>query len=102
MSDLEQGILSLAQSAINRKLENNDIHVLTKKEAIKLLKDFAGKEYLNKGEAARYLGVSITTFWRWRQDPTNQIPSYTFENITRYKKSDLDKFYESKAIKSYI
>lgn len=48
-------------------------------------------EYLNATAAAKYLGVSKTTFWRMRKE--FPVSAYFFEvACPRYKRSDLDEW----------
>lgn len=101
MNDLENGIQKIVDRTVQQSIPKTK-DVLTRREAINLIKKYSSREYLKKGEAANYLGVSATTFWRWRINPENKIHSYTIDGMTLYKKSDLDDFYERKAIKSYI
>lgn len=49
-------------------------------------------EYLKAAQAAEYLGVSRTTFWRLRKE--HPLNAYFFEASPRYKRSDLDEWAE--------
>ena len=50
-------------------------------------------EYLKATQAADYLGVSRTTFWRMRKN--YPIRAYFFEvSVPRFKRSDLDEWAE--------
>ena len=50
-------------------------------------------EYLKATQAADYLGVSRTTFWRLRKN--YPIKAYFFEvSCPRFKRSDLDEWAE--------
>ncbi|MFK5641131.1 helix-turn-helix domain-containing protein [Lactobacillus delbrueckii subsp. bulgaricus] len=50
-------------------------------------------EYLKAAQAAEYLGISRTTFWRLRRD--YPLKAYFFEvSYPRYKRSDLDEWAE--------
>lgn len=50
-------------------------------------------EYLKATQAADYLGVSRTTFWRMRKN--YPIKAYFFEvSVPRFKRSDLDEWAE--------
>lgn len=62
--------------------------------------ELSSKEWLNVQESANYIGVSDTTFRKWRKK--YKIPSRTIENVTRWKKSDLDEFWKKRGIKSYL
>lgn len=59
---------------------------------LKTITRLSSKEWLNAKESAQYLSISEPTFRIWRKK--YKIPSRTLENVTRWKKSDLDKFYE--------
>lgn len=67
---------------------------------VKKMIELSSREWLNVGESARYLGVSDTTFRKWRKE--DKIPCYTIENVTRWKKSDLDKYWETRGVKGYL
>lgn len=47
-------------------------------------------EYLKTTQAAEYLGVSRTTFWRLRKE--HPIRAYFFEASPRFKRSDIDEW----------
>lgn len=48
-------------------------------------------EYLKATQAADYLGVSRTTFWRMRKN--YPIKAYFFEvSVPRFKRSDLEEW----------
>lgn len=50
-------------------------------------------EYLKAAQAAEYLGISRSTFWRMRKN--YPIKAYFFEaSVPRYKRSDLDEWAE--------
>ncbi|AYC66208.1 helix-turn-helix domain-containing protein [Lactobacillus delbrueckii subsp. bulgaricus] len=49
-------------------------------------------EYLKAAQAAEYLGISRTTFWRLRRD--YPLKAYFFEASPRFKRSDIDKWAE--------
>ncbi|MDK6376733.1 helix-turn-helix domain-containing protein [Lactobacillus crispatus] len=67
---------------------------------VKQIVRVASREWLNVKDSASYLGVSDTTFRKWRHQ--YKIPSRTIEGITRWKKSDLDQFWESRGIRGYL
>ena len=67
---------------------------------VKKMIELSSREWLNVGESARYLGVSDTTFRKWRKE--YKIPSRTIEGITRWKKSDLDEFWNKRGVKGYL
>lgn len=49
--------------------------------------------YMNKGEAANYVGVSRNVFANWTSK--YDIPSIKIEGITRFKRETLDNFMKS-------
>lgn len=67
---------------------------------VKKMIELSSREWLNVGESARYLGVSDTTFRKWRKE--YKIPSRTIEGITRWSKSDLDMFWKRRGVKGYL
>lgn len=67
---------------------------------VKKMIELSSREWLNVGESASYLGVSDTTFRKWRKE--YKIPSRTIEGITRWKKSDLDEFWKKRGVKGYL
>lgn len=67
---------------------------------VKKMIELSSREWLNVGESARYLGVSDTTFRKWRKE--YKIPSRTIEGITRWSKSDLDAFWKRRGVKGYL
>lgn len=66
---------------------------------LKTITRLSSKEWLNAKESALYLSISEPTFRIWRKK--YKIPSRTLENVTRWKKSDLDKFYEKHGIRGF-
>lgn len=60
------------------------------KADVKRMIESSSREWLNAKQSANYLGVSVVTFREWRRK--YKIPSRTIENVTRWKKSDLDAF----------
>lgn len=55
--------------------------------------DLGGKRLLTANEACRYLGISRTTFWRMRQDPTRYpglAPTMAGEGVQRFDRANLD------------
>lgn len=46
--------------------------------------------YMNKKQAAKYLGVSFNTFDTWATQA--KVPFRRIGNVKRYKRSDLDSF----------
>lgn len=67
---------------------------------IKKMVELSSKEWLNVQESANYMGISDTTFRKWRKE--YQIPSRTIEGVTRWKKSDLDAFWKKRGVKGYL
>lgn len=67
---------------------------------VKKMIELSSREWLNVGESASYLGVSDTTFRKWRKE--YKIPSRTIEGITRWSKSDLDAFWKRRGVKGYL
>lgn len=62
------------------------------------LKSIYEKNYLNADNAAKYLDMSRTSFWRWRKE--NHVKSYQLgKDMVRFKKSDLDETVRSKEVK---
>ncbi len=51
------------------------------------------KQWLSPQEAADYLSVSRQTIYRWAR--TNKIKFHKVGGVTRVKKEDLDKLFES-------
>lgn len=70
------------------------------KADVKRMIESSSREWLNAKQSANYLGVSVVTFREWRKK--DKIPCYTIENITRWKKSDLDKYWETHGVKGYL
>jgi len=67
---------------------------------LKRLERLSSREWLNAQDSASYLGISVSTFQKWRKK--YDIPSMTIENITRWKKSDLDNFWKRRGVKGYL
>lgn len=99
MSSLERDIQKLVNDAVEKSKPKREENFLNKKEARKLLKQFAQQEFFNKTEAANYLGMSLSTFWHVRQN--HDIKVYVIDGLPRFKKTDLDKFMEEKSVKGY-
>lgn len=49
-------------------------------------------EYLNKGQACKYLGVSYNTLQKWTSEKI--IPYKKIGGVYRFSRNDLDKFME--------
>lgn len=56
--------------------------------------------WLDAKEAARYMGISDTTFDKYRYKTTPRVKGYPLEGKVLYKKSDLDSFVKLYALKS--
>lgn len=70
------------------------------KADVKRMIESSSREWLNAKQSANYLGVSVVTFREWRRK--YKIPSRTIENITRWKKSDLDAFWKHRGVEGYL
>ena len=70
------------------------------KTDVKKMIESSSREWLNAKQSANYLGVSVVTFREWRRK--YKIPSRTIENVTRWKKSDLDAFWKWRGVKGYL
>lgn len=53
--------------------------------------------YFQKGQAAKYLGISFTTFWRWCKK--YGIKAHDVDGLILFARTDLDRFMKSKEIK---
>ncbi|MFR4967951.1 MAG: helix-turn-helix domain-containing protein [Lactobacillus kalixensis] len=93
MNDLESAVYKMVVRVFNRYTKNQK-NILTLPQAEKILKKYAQKGYLRKGEAAEYLGISLTKFWQIRNDGEYHLNSYVLDGVVTYKKSDLDDFME--------
>lgn len=54
-------------------------------------------EYLDRKDAADYLGLSPNTLDRWRCEKAN-LSFYKIGGAVRYKKTDLDAYAESRKV----
>ena len=70
------------------------------KADVKRMIESSSREWLNAKQSANYLGVSVVTFREWRRK--YKIPSRTIENVTRWKKSDLDAFWKRRGAEGYL
>lgn len=70
------------------------------KADVKRMIESSSREWLNAKQSANYLGVSVVTFREWRRK--YKIPSRTIENVTRWKKSDLDTFWKRRGVEGYL
>lgn len=99
MHNFQKGLSELIADVVKQNQPDLENNILTKADARELIKRYASQEYFNGQEAANYLGLSKTTFWRLRQ--RHKIRSFEIDGILRWKKSDLDEFIEKNAIKGY-
>ena len=91
MDDLQRGIYRMVVKEVARTQPKREKNFLSKRDAEKLIKKYtkryALQEYLNATEAADVLGMSLTTFWRFRQE--HNVPVHVIDGIKRYRKSEL-------------
>lgn len=103
MDQLTEAMAKMVAEAVEKSKPQQKENFLSKKDAVKLLAKFARKyacsEYLTKGDAAAYLDMHPTTFWKLRQK--YPVKCYTFESTQRIKRSDLDKWAEDNSVKGY-
>lgn len=52
-----------------------------------------GPEWMSTGDAARYLGLTVRTVYRFIDD--GQLPAYRFGRVIRLKPSDVEAFIEA-------
>lgn len=102
MSDLQEAIYRIVVKEVARTEPKRKENFLNKKDAEKLIKKYTKQytlqEFLNANEAANVLGMSLTTFWRFRQK--YPVPVHVIDgNIKRYKKSELIEFVEKHSVK---
>ena len=104
MDDLQHGIYRMVAREVARTQPKREKNFLSKKDAEKLIKKYTKKyvlqEYLNVTEAADVLNMSLTTFWRFRQE--HNVPVHVIDGrIKRYKKSELIKCVEDNSVRGY-
>lgn len=103
MSDLQESIYQIVAKEVARTEPKRKENFLSKKDAAKLIKKYTKQytlmEFLNANDAANVLGMSKTTFWRFRQE--HNVPVYVIDGMKRYKKSDLLRFIEENCVKGY-
>ena len=103
MNDLQKVIYQLVVQEVKRTQPKREQNFLSKKDAAKLIKKYTRQytlmEFLNANDAASVLGMSTTTFWRFRQE--HNVPVYVIDGMKRYKKSDLLRFIEENCVKGY-
>lgn len=58
------------------------------------------KQWLNQKESAKYMGISVNTFIAWRKKW--KLESRTIENVTRWNKRDLDRFWFEHGVQGYL
>ena len=104
MDDLQRGIHRMVVKEVARTEPKRKENFLNKKDAEKLIKKYTKRyvlqEYLNATEAADVLSMSLTTFWRFRQE--HNVPVHVIDGrIKRYKKSELIKCVEENSVRGY-
>ena len=104
MDDLQRGIYRMVVKEVARTEPKRKENFLNKKDAEKLIKKYTKRyvlqEYLNATEAADVLSMSLTTFWRFRQE--HNVPVHVIDGrIKRYKKSELIKCVEENSVRGY-
>ena len=101
MSDLEKSIVQIVNKTVSGNKSNfeSSLPKETAKLVEKYAKKYAQREWLNGTEAANYLGVSDTTFWRWKNK--YGVKATVIDDIVRYKKSDLEDFMKEHGVRGY-
>lgn len=103
MDDLQHGIYRMVAREVARTQPKREENILSKRDAEKLIKKYTKRyvlqEYLNATEAADVLSMSLTTFWRFRQE--HNVPVYVIDGMKRYKKSELIKCVEDNSVRGY-
>ena len=103
MDDLQRGIYRMVVKEVERTQPKREKNFLSKSDAVKLIKKFTKQytlqEYLNATEAASVCGMSLTTFWRFRQE--HHVPVHVIDGMKRYKKSELIKCIEENSVQGY-
>lgn len=103
MDDLQRGIYRMVVKEVARTQPKREKNFLSKRDAEKLIKKYtkryALQEYLNATEAADVLGMSLTTFWRFRQE--HNVPVHVIDRIKRYKRSELIACVEKYSVRGY-
>lgn len=102
MSDLQEAIYQIVVKEVARTEPKRKENILDKKDAEKLIEKYTRKyvfqEYLTASDAAAVLGMSLTTFWRFRQK--YPVPVHVIDGtIKRYKKSELIEFIEKHSVR---
>lgn len=103
MSDLQEAIYRIVVKEVARTEPKRKENFLNKKDAEKLIKKYTKQytlqEFLNATEAAYVCGMSLTTFWRFRQE--HNVPVHVIDGMRRYKKSELIKCIEENSVQGY-
>lgn len=103
MDDLQRGIYRMVVKEVERTQPKREKNFLSKRDAVKLIKKFTKQytlqEYLNATEAASVCGMSLTTFWRFRQE--HNVPVHVIDGIKRYKRSELIACVEKYSVRGY-
>lgn len=103
MDDLQRGIYRMVVKEVERTQPKREENFLSKRDAEKLIKKYtkryALQEYLNATEAADVLGMSLTTFWRFRQE--HNVPVHVIDGIKRYRKSELIDCVEENSVRGH-
>lgn len=103
MDDLQRGIYRMVVKEVERTQPKREENFLSKKDAEKLIKKYTKRyvlqEYLNATEAADVCCMSLTTFWRFRQE--HHVPVHVIDGMKRYKKSELIKCIEENSVQGY-
>lgn len=101
MSELQEAIYRIVVKEVAKTKPKRKENFLSKRDAEKLIKKYTKQytlqEFLNANEAANVLGMSLTTFWRYRQK--YPVPVYVIDGVKRFKKSELIEFVEKHSIK---
>lgn len=103
MSDLQEAIYKIVVKEVARTEPKRKENFLNKKDAEKLIKKYTKQytlqEFLNATEAAYVCGMSLTTFWRFRQE--HNVPVHVIDGIKRYKRSELIACVEKYSVRGY-
>lgn len=103
MSDLREAIYRIVVKEVARTQPKREKNFLSKRDAEKLIKKYTKQytlqEFLNATEAAAVCGMSLTTFWRFRQE--HNVPVYVIDGIKRYKRSELIACVEKYSVRGY-
>lgn len=102
MSDLQEAIYQIVVKEVARTEPKRKENFLDKKDAEKLIEKYTRKyvfqEYLNATDAAAVLGMSLATFWKFRQK--YPVPVHVIDGtIKRYKKSELIEFVDKHSVR---